>query len=508
MGGMSKLFHSRYTDRPFFVILGLYIFIGQHILEKISMKSSIRVRFAPSPTGFMHLGNVRAALLNFLFASHYQGTFILRIEDTDPQRNVDLEGKQILADLGWLSLNYSEGPIIQGPYAPYYQSQRAILYDEYLKFLQEKNRVYRCFCTAEELEKKRQRQIALKQAPRYDRSCAQLSQAHIAQNLEAHIPYIWRFSIGSETVMIQDLARGMITYDLTHFSDTPLTRQDKSFTFIFANFVDDHVMKISHIIRCEDHLTNTAVQAALYKAFDAEIPVFWHLPIIVNTEGKKLSKRDFGFSLNDLRDSGYLPQAINNYLAIIGGGSFEQEVMSLEELKNAIKFEALASTGHIKYDLEKLRWLNHKWIAKLSPRDLATHCHPFLQKAYPDHKLSLELLEKLLTGVQTDLVTLADSVKALEYCFIKPQITVDMLAPFIFEKSSEFFTSLLKQVEQGQDLLTSISPLVKQVGADAKKVYALVRLALTGSPQGPSIKDLVEMLGKDEVIKRLQILIQ
>ena len=301
----------------------------------------VRVRFAPSPTGFMHLGNVRAALVNYLFARQKNGTFILRIEDTDQQRNVDPEGRQIIADLNWLNLTYQEGPLVGGPYAPYYQSERTPLYQEHLELLKKQARVYRCFCTAEELEKKRQRQLALKMPPRYDRACLKLSAQEIEKNLAEHKPFIWRFKLSDQIIQVTDLARGTITYDLKHFSDFPLTRQDGSFTFIFANFVDDLTMKISHIFRGEDHLSNTGVQAALYEAFSAPLPLFWHLPIMSNAEGKKLSKRDFGFSLNDLRTAGFLPEAIDNYLAIIGGGTFTQEIMSLEELAKNLDFSKM-----------------------------------------------------------------------------------------------------------------------------------------------------------------------
>lgn len=317
----------------------------------------VRVRFAPSPTGLMHLGNVRSALMNFLFARQKKGSFILRLEDTDTQRNFDPNGKQIMADLAWLGLFYDEGPDIGGPCGPYMQSERAAIYGEYLRQLEVKNKVYKCFCTSEELEKKRQRQIALKTPPRYDRSCARLN-AQESEELSKTKPFIWRFNLEDETekhIEITDLARGTVKYDLKHFSDFPLTRQDGSFTFIFANFVDDVTMLITHIFRGEDHLTNTALQALLYRTFEVKLPLFWHLPIICNSTGKKLSKRDFGFSLGDLHKGGFLPEALNNYLTIIGGGVFKQEVMDMNQLIDAFNFEEINSTGAVKYDLEKLR---------------------------------------------------------------------------------------------------------------------------------------------------------
>ncbi len=214
------------------------------------MSKPVRLRFAPSPTGIMHLGNIRAALLNYLFARQKDGSFVLRIEDTDPQRNFDPGGAKIIADLQWLSLNYDEGPAIEGPYAPYLQSRRSSLYQEKLKELQEKGVIYRCFCTSEELDKRRQRQIALKQPPRYDRTCAKLSSQEIQQKLDAGIPFIWRFKIDhAKTVSFEDLARGTMKFDAANFSDFPITRQDGSPTFMFANAVDDITMNITVVMR-------------------------------------------------------------------------------------------------------------------------------------------------------------------------------------------------------------------------------------------------------------------
>lgn len=210
----------------------------------------IRVRFAPSPTGLMHLGNVRTALMNYLFAKQKKGTFIIRIEDTDTQRNFDPEAKQILANLFWLGLSYQEGPLEGGPYAPYFQAQRTTTYTHYLNILEQKGYIYRCFCTTEELEKKRQRQIALKMPPRYDRTCLAYSQEEVDRRLRNTTPFIWRVKLDPETsITIHDLAHGSITFDFKNFSDFPITRTDGTFTFIFANFVDDMVMGITHVIR-------------------------------------------------------------------------------------------------------------------------------------------------------------------------------------------------------------------------------------------------------------------
>jgi nondiscriminating glutamyl-tRNA synthetase len=474
----------------------------------------IRVRFAPSPTGFMHLGNVRAALINFLFAKQKQGDFILRIEDTDATRNVDPRGTHIIEDLNWLNLNYSEGPVIGGSHGPYYQSERSSLYQKHLDALQAKNCVYKCFCTVEELEKKRQRQLALKQPPRYDRACLRLTESEIQEKIAQQIPYIWRFKLDeTKTITFFDLARKLVQFDLKNFSDFALTRQDHSFTFIFANFVDDLLMRITHVFRGEDHLTNTANQVALYQAFDAHIPIFWHLPIMCNIEGKKLSKRDFGFSLTDLRTAGFLPEAICNYLAIIGGGVFEQEIMTLDQTACALNFDAIASTGQIKYDLEKLRWVNHQWIKQYPTAALVALCKPYLLAAYPTAaQLTTEQLTLLIKSIQLELVTLADCVPALAFYFSQPEITPELRQEYYITKHQQIIPELVQIITNNitdPDKAThEIQAFCRARQLNMKEIYTILRVALTSKPQGASIKDLLWMLGSQESQLRLEKLLK
>lgn len=474
-------------------------------------KSIIRVRFAPSPTGFMHLGNVRAALVNFIFARQKEGTFILRIEDTDQQRNIDPQGKQIIEDLQWLHLSYDEGPLKGGPYAPYYQSERSSLYEKHLKIFQERAFIYRCFCTPEELEKRRARQLALKQPPRYDRTCLHRTEKEVAELLAEKKPFIWRFKLDyDKSVSFYDLAHKNMSFELKHFSDVPLTRQDGSFTFMFANFVDDVEMKITHVFRGEDHLTNTAVQVAMYESYGTEVPVFWHLPIIGNAQGKKLSKRDFGFSLTDLKNEGYLPEALANYLATIGH-SMEHDIMDMKQLVEKFDFEHLSSTGMIKYDIEKLRWVNHHWIMKYDTTELTKLCRPFLVAAYPDfEKMPLETLVALIKHVQPELVTLKESVEALSFAINRPIVNVEQLEAFHLTTHKEFLKKSFERIEpllsKPDEAAAMLQNLCKEQNVPIKDIFSLVRLAITGKPQGPSLKDLLAMLPVDEIKTRLQIL--
>lgn len=469
---------------------------------------TVRVRFAPSPTGYLHLGSVRTALINYIYAKQKNGIFILRIEDTDPQRNFDPRGSIIIEDLNWLDLKYNEGP--------YLQSERTEIYQEYLDKLKEKpGKIYRCFCTIEELEKIRSRQIALKKPPRYEQTCTKLTNNQIEEKLKANTPFIWRFNLDkNKTIEISDLIRGKITFNLKNFSDFPLTRCDGSFTFIFANFVDDLEMKITDVFRGEDHISNTALQAALYEAFDAKLPKFYHMPIIVTTTGKKLSKRDFGFRLKDLKDAGFLPEAINNYLAIIGS-SFAQEIMDLNQIIKNFNFNSISSTGTITYDLEKLKWVNHKWILKLAPQDLALRVRDHLEKAYPQaSELSNKDLETLISAVQKELFTLKDSVEALKFYFELPKFNKETLEQYNYQETKESLKEIFnllstdsKILENPDETLNIIKEIAKKNNTPLKYIFKILRIALTGEPNGPEIKELIKILKPQEIIIRLKTLV-
>lgn len=475
-----------------------------------------RVRFAPAPTGMMHLGNIRTALMNYLLSHQKQGTFILRVEDTDLERNFDPGAQCIQEDLTWLGLMYDEGPGKERPeMAPYFQSQRGEIYQRELHKCIEKEMFYRCFCSAEELEKKRQRQIALKQPPRYDRTCAELSHPE-SQLKAATLPFIWRMKVDhNQTVTITDLAHGPINFDLKNFSDFPITRQDGTVTFMFANFIDDVLMKIDYVIRGEDHLTNTAGQAAMYLAYGAKLPLFWHMPILCSIDGKKLSKRDFGFSLRDLKDAGFLPQAIVNYLAIIGA-SFANEIMDTKELIAAMNFDHMSTTGQIKYDVEKLRWVNHKWISRLDLATATQECLPFLHEAYPATKdLPIETVQKAISSIHHEMVTLRDCVTMLTFYFDVPVYEKDIARSLATkaEASEESATlqraALYAVIKNGiacgtiDECVATAKKEAASSGISPKQLFSFIRYGLTGSATGIGIAQLSELLSYAVVQKRL-----
>jgi len=472
--------------------------------------NTIRVRFAPAPTGMMHLGNIRTALMNYLFAKQKGGAFILRIEDTDPARNYDPQAVNIRHDLEWLNISWDEGVGKRGDYGPYFQSERTNIYQEKLDHLAALKAVYRCFCTEEELNKKRERQQLLKLPPRYDRTCLHRTDENIQELITQKTPFIWRLKLDhSRTVSIHDLARGVVKFELQHFSDLSLTRADGSFTFVFANFVDDMTMKISHIFRGEEHFSNTAGQAALYEAFNVAIPVFFHMPLICNLNGQKLSKRDFGFSLRDLRAAGYTPEAIVNYLGIIGT-SFEQEIMSLEQLVHALNFGTIHTTGHIKYDAEKLAWMNHKWITRFTIQQLTDLCKPFLYAAYPSAaQLDQHTLESLIEAIKTDLTTLHDCVPALKFYFEKPVLSNTSFQAIIDEALLPIIKQHLKDqlvnVNNTDTFVNAIKKIAKDNNIPLKSFFWCIRVALTGNCEGPAIHELIRMLGAQESATRLQL---
>ena len=461
--------------------------------------NQVRVRFAPAPTGWMHLGNVRAAYINALYAKKYNGHMILRIEDTDAERIIDEGGKQILKDLAWLGITYDEGP--------FFQSQRTALYKQYLDVMIERKLVYRAFETPDELETQRALQRAQGLPPCYNRASLQLSEEQIQQKLTDKVPFVWRFKLPRGNVSFYDIARGQMSFDLTHISDFAVTRQDGSFTFMLANFIDDMLMNINHVIRGEDHMTNTACQIPLYHAFNVPVPTFYHLPIICNAEGKKLSKRDFGFSLDDLHKGGFIPEAICNYLAIIGG-SFKQEIMDFDMLTQTLKFDTSSPAGTIQYDVEKLRWFNHTWIGKLSIDELTNRCLPFLIEQFPA-AAQTNNLKNLIAMIQPDMTTLHDAVELLSFYFTHPEPSHEILEHHNFNQRSPLIWSIIEQYENipldAESFVEQLRNASKTHNIAIKELFSIVRLVLTGAPQGLSVKNIIIMLGSEETKPTLEI---
>ena len=310
----------------------------------------------------------------------------------------------------------------------------------------------------------------------------------------------------TQKIQFKDLGHGTLTFDLKNFSDFAITRTDGSFTFMFANCIDDITMQISHVLRGEDHLTNTVGQLTIMRALDHTFPIFWHLPILCNVTGKKLSKRDQGFSLEDLKNEGFLPQAILNYLGIIVG-SFEKEILTVQELANAYNFDNMHTASQIKYDVEKMKWVNHKWIAQTPIAQLVQLCKPFLAQKFDISHMSDEKLMILIQSVQTDIIVLQDVCTLLEFYFIKPSITQEQIDVVIADQTiSNKIQLILNNQKNSSDFETFFNHAKKDAITDSialKDFFAYVRLLITGSPKGLGIAELEKCLGFDQIKQRI-----
>ncbi|HZK18911.1 MAG TPA: glutamate--tRNA ligase, partial [Clostridia bacterium] len=343
---------------------------------------SVRVRFAPSPTGPLHIGGARSALFNWLFARRYRGTFLLRIEDTDLERSNKQSEQNILSSLDWLGLDWDEGIEVGGPHGPYRQTERLDIYNDYVERLLASGYAYPCFCTGEELEKERQQQMAKGEMVRYSGKCRGLTEADRNRlEAEGRTPAI-RFRVpGFGSVIVDDLVRGRVSFDCSEMGDYIIRKSDGVPTYNFAVVIDDATMEISHVIRGEEHLSNTPRQVLIYKALGLNMPEFAHVSLILGKDRSKMSKRHGATSIEQYKEKGYLPEALVNFLALLGwspGG--EEEVLTLEEIYGKFSLDRVAKNPAV-FDLEKLDWLNGHYIRNISLDRITDLAIPFLQRA-------------------------------------------------------------------------------------------------------------------------------
>ncbi len=337
---------------------------------------SVRVRFAPSPTGYLHVGGLRTALYCYLFAKKHNGKFLLRIEDTDQERLVTGSLENLIETLNWAGLNYDEGPVIDGPHASYIQSERLPIYREYAMKLLETEHGYRCFCTKEETEAMRQRQIEFNLPPKYDGRCRNLTSKEIEEKLAANMPFIVRQAIpAARTVAFEDVVRGRVKFETKDIEDQVLLKSDGFPTYHLASVVDDHLMEITHVIRGEEWLPSTPKHILLYEAFGWQPPVFVHLPLILNADRTKLSKRQNDVSTESYKQKGYLKEAILNFIALLGWSTPDnREVFSVDELVQEFSLERIQKSGAV-FDLAKLDWFNWQWRRRLYFEKLQHEAH-------------------------------------------------------------------------------------------------------------------------------------
>ncbi len=470
----------------------------------MNKNNKIRVRFAPSPTGHLHIGGARTALFNYLFARHNNGVFILRIEDTDRSRSTEEYIEAIIEGMKWLKLDWDEGP--------YRQTDRFDIYRSYVERLLNEGKAYRCYCTPEELEQRRQEALAQGKTPKYDGRCR-----NITEPMPADKPSAIRFKMPQEgRTVVNDLIKGVVEFENSQLEDLIIMRSDGTPTYNFVVVVDDIDMEITHIIRGDDHLNNTPKQIHIYKAFGWNPPAFGHLPMILGADKTRLSKRHGATSVMAYKDMGYLPDALVNYLVRLGWSYGDQEVFTREELIKYFSLENIGKSAAV-FNPEKLLWLNSQYIIKEDAKNLADMVIPFLIKEgiiSEGQELDMEWLSKAVNSLKErarTLVELANSLKyyILEYVEIDPKAKEKFLKPENIKYLSE-----LHEILSGLTDFTAIEiekvfhAFAERHGIKLGTIAQPVRVAITGGTASPGLFEVLEIVGKDKVLKRLAKIIQ
>jgi nondiscriminating glutamyl-tRNA synthetase len=489
------------------------------------MEMTVRVRFAPSPTGHLHIGGARTALFNYLFAKKLGGSYILRIEDTDTSRNkADAEEKLIHA-FRWLGLDWDEGPDIGGKFGPYRSMERLGSYQPYLDKLLSENKAYPCFCTKEELEAEREAAQQNGQTPRYSGKCRHLSKEERQTKLDANISHTIRFAVtGSDEITFQDHIRGDMSFQRSDIEDFVICKSDGVPTYHLAVTIDDALMEITHVIRGEEHLSNTPKHVLLFEAIGYPIPEFAHIPLILNENGKKLSKRDETILqfIEQYHDLGYLPEAVNNYLALLGwspGGEYiEEEIFSLEKLIELFSLDRINKAGAI-FNQEKLTWVNSQYIKATDLDKLMELARPYLEE---DVEYQAYLKQNGLSGDQAEertreLVALfqtamnqVSDIQSLTKLFTVEDTKYDEEAKQVLqqEQVSAVLTSLANKMEElaeytPVEIKKALKAVQKETGFKGKQLFMPIRATATGQIHGPDLNQTLYLLGKEKVLARI-----
>jgi glutamyl-tRNA synthetase len=475
---------------------------------------TVRVRFAPSPTGFFHIGNAKAAIYNWLFARSTGGTFVLRLEDTDIERSRD-EYAEVLCDcLQWLGLDWDEGPAFKqvpakGDYGPYRQSERLAIYQGEANRLRTEGKAYKCFCSKEELDAERDRAAAEKRPPRYNGKCRNLTPEEIAAKGDA--PYAIRFKVMDGMTEVHDVVQGVVCTNNKEFDDFIILRPNGDPIFHLAVVVDDGLMKITHVIRGDDHLTNAARHVMLFTALGYEPPVFAHYPLVHDEKGRKYSKRLHGANVLDWRNDGYLPEALVNYLALLGWTPAEGgEVFTREQLIRSFTLERVSSSPS-RFDLKKAQWLNGQHLRMLAVEDLRDRVVPILEKAgFNTASKSLEWLTHMTAICQEKIKTLNEIVAYTDFFFVAPETYEEKAV-----RKQWSGADALECMETIQGTLAGIDAwsieniraryedLVARTGRPSGYYIHPTRLALTGKSVGPGLFELANLLGKETCLDRI-----
>ncbi|MBI5214756.1 MAG: glutamate--tRNA ligase [Ignavibacteriae bacterium] len=503
----------------------------------MTISEKIRVRFAPSPTGYLHVGGLRTALYNYLFARKNNGVFVLRIEDTDRTRYVEGAVENLLKTLAWAGLEYDEGPRISdcglsisncsnsinypgvvqvGEFGSYIQSERLEIYQEHVQHLIEKKKAYYCFCSAERLEQLRNEQQQKNLQTKYDKFCLNLSEEEFKKKIAEGLPYVVRLNVEqNQTVTVDDLIRGRVEFNSNLIDDQVLIKSDGFPTYHLANVVDDHLMRITHVIRGEEWLPSTPKHVLLYDAFGWEKPNFAHLPLLLNPDKSKLSKRQGDVAVEDYRAKGFLKDALINFVALLGWNpGTEQEFFYLNELVEQFSLERVHQAGAV-FNLDKLNWLNFEHLRKLPDEEVLIMLKIELSNSkFSGKQFADEYLLRVIEAMRPRVSFVKDFIEQSSYFFEAPaHYEEDAVkkrwkedTPVHLRKLIEEYSFLENPTKEMFE--AALHKTAEALGIGNGKLIHGVRLSVSGVSGGPGLYDILFILGKDEVIKRIQIAIE
>ncbi len=459
----------------------------------------IRTRFSPSPTGMIHLGNARAALFSALFAKKHRGVFILRIEDTDAVRSEERFVESLQQDLNWLGIDWQEGPGVDGPYGPYWQSQRQHIYAKYYQILEDQKLIYPCFCSDQELNLARKIQLSRGHAPRYSGTCLKLSAEDIQKKIAEGKKPAWRFKVPTDSpIEFEDTVKGFQQFQSNDMGDFIVRRADGTSPFLFCNAIDDAEMDVSHVLRGEDHLANTPRQILILKTLGLHTPLYGHLSLIVGDDGSPLSKRHGSFSLNQIHDQGFLPIAIMNYLARLGHTCDTQELLPFDELATHFNLEKL-SVSPARFDVSQLMYWQKTAIQAMNIAMLWRWLGESVSCQVPQDKQQL-----FADTIRANIEFPEDALNWAKIFFHETVHMNEEEKQIIREAGEQFFVEAEQAVDKFDiDLPQILGEMKKTLGVSGKKLFMPLRVALTGKLHGPELVHIAELLGKNKMKHRL-----
>ena len=479
------------------------------------MIPDVRVRFAPAPTGLLHIGNARTALFNYIFAKRHGGIFILRIEDTDVERSTEASMDRILEDLQWLGIRWEEGPDKGGSAGPYLQSQRLPLYNDYAEQLFREAKVYKCFCSNERLEALRKEQISKGVMPRYDGRCRFLPKEEISKLESEGLRPVLRFQIGKGSIVFEDLVHGRMHFESEGMGDFIIIRSDGMAAYNFACVIDDHLMHVTHVIRGEDHLSNTPRQILIYQALGWQSPVFAHHPLILGKDRSPLSKRHGATAVSQYREEGFLPEALLNYLVLLGWSPPSgEEILPLEKIVEDFSLGDVSKSAPI-FNRKKLEWLNSHYIRKKGEERFSELLLPYLEKTgIPIHQIDPDHLTKISAVMKENIVILSQIEEYLGIFFDEKFFFENGAKAILLDsKNRETLPLILNVLEASSEITPDncsflLSQLEEKTGRKGKDLYTPLRAGITGKMKGPELVKTLPLLGKERMIRRLRMALE